>query len=198
MAGIVPVQPPDGSLRITEQYYGDPADSPSLSLDFLSSSYVAESYLYAGFRITEDENQRVTNTGYVGYKIWRHEFGNDEIDGASLNAVESYFETGDISNLLAQNPNSKAIRVAIIEPDFVQSGDMSVQITGRINARSPEVTSEVRFFPATANTPQEQQVFFKEQRRELRFKFASNTIGGDYQMGEVIAHIESTDQRYQS
>jgi hypothetical protein len=41
-------------------------------------------------------------------------------------------------------------------------------------------------------------VFFKEQRRELRFKFSSNTVGGDYQMGNVIAHIEAADGRYQS
>jgi hypothetical protein len=198
MAGVVPVPPAEGSLRVTEQYYGDPATSPTLDLDFTSSSYVAESYLNAGFRITEDGNQRVTDTGYDSYKIWRQEVGSDEIDGTSLNAIESYFETGDISNLLAERPVSAAIRVAIIEPDFVQSGDMSVQITGRINARAPEVFSEVRFFPAVANTPEEQVVFFKEQRRELRFKFTSNTVGGDYQMGEVIAHIESTDHRYQS
>ena len=198
MAGIIPVPPADGSPRVTEQYYGDPETNPTLNLDFTTSSYTAESYLYAGFRITEDDNQRVTDTGYVGYKIWRHEVGSDEIDGTSINAIESYFETGDISMLLAERPTSAAIRVAIIEPDFVQSGDMSVQITGRINARSPEVTSEVRFFPAVANTPEEQVVFFKEQRRELRFKFVSNTVGGDYQMGEVIAHIESTDHRYQS
>ena len=198
MAGIIPVPPADGSPRVTEEYYGDPATSPTLDLDFTTSSYTAESYLYAGFRITEDDNQRVTDTGYVGYKIWRHEVGSDEIDGTSINAIESYFETGDISMLLAERPTSAAIRVAIIEPDFVQSGDMSVQITGRINARSPEVTSEVRFFPAVASTPEEQVVFFKEQRRELRFKFVSNTVGGDYQMGEVIAHIESTDHRYQS
>jgi hypothetical protein len=171
MAGVEPVPRTEGAFRITEA--GDQ-------------------------RITEDGNLRIADNGPNQYKIWRHEVGSDEIDGVALNAIESYFETGDISNLWAQNPNSKAIRVAIIEPDFVQSGDMSVQITGRINARSPEVTSEIRFFPAVANTPQEQQVFFKEQRRELRFKFGSNTVGGDYQMGEVIAHIESTDQRYQS
>lgn len=171
MAGVEPVPRTEGAFRITEA--GDQ-------------------------RITEDGNLRIADNGPNQYKIWRHEVGSDEIDGVALNAIESYFETGDISNLLAENPNSKAIRVAIIEPDFVQSGDMSVQITGRINARSPEVTSEIRFFPAVANTPQEQQVFFKEQRRELRFKFGSNTVGGDYQMGEVIAHIESTDQRYQS
>lgn len=137
-------------------------------------------------------------TSPVTYKIWRHEVGSDEIDGTSLNAIESYFETGDISMLLAEKPTSAAVRCSMIEPDFVQSGDMFVQITGRINARAPEVISEPRFFPATASTPEEQQVFFKEQRRELRFRFTSNTVGGDYQMGEVIAHIESTDHRYQS
>jgi hypothetical protein len=75
---------------------------------------------------------------------------------------------------------------------------MSVQVTGRINARAPEVNSEIRFFPETATISDEQVVFFKEQRRELRFKFTSNTVGGDYQMGDVFAHIESTDKRYQS
>jgi len=171
MAGALPTPPANGLDRITQG--GD-------------------------LRITENEDQRVTDTGVPSYKIWRHEVGSDEIDGSSLNAIESFFETGDISMLTASEPRSAAIRVSMIEPDFVQSGDMSVQITGRINARAPEVNSEVRFFPAVANTPEEQQVFFKEQRRELRFKFTSNTVGGDYQMGIVIAHIESTDHRYQS
>lgn len=138
------------------------------------------------------------DTSPLTYKVWRHEVGSDEIDGTSLNAIESFFETGDISMLTSEKPSSAAVRVSMIEPDFVQSGDMSIQVTGRINARAPEVYSEVKFFPATASTPEEQQVFFKEQRRELRFRFGSNAVGGDYQMGEVIAHIESTDRRYQS
>jgi hypothetical protein len=86
----------------------------------------------------------------------------------------------------------------MIEPDFVQQGDMTAQITGRINARSPEVYGPLRTFPAVATEKYEQQVFFKEQRRELRFRFSSNTVGGDYQMGEVIVHIGVADGRYQS
>ena len=39
---------------------------------------------------------------------------------------------------------------------------------------------------------------FKEQRRELRFRFASNTVGGNYQMGQIVVHIEPADGRYQS
>ena len=34
----------------------------------------------------------------------------------------------------------------------------------------------------------------KEQRRELRVKFQSNAINGDYQMGQIIAHIETGDK----
>lgn len=80
----------------------------------------------------------------------------------------------------------------------MQQGDMSVQITGRINARAPEVYGPIKFFPAQPSQVYEQQVFFKEQRRELRFKFGSNTVGGDYQMGQIIVHIEVADGRYQS
>ena len=41
--------------------------------------------------------------------------------------------------------------------------------------------------------PQEQVVFFKDIRREMRFKFRSNVIGGDYQMGLCLAHVEPAD-----
>jgi hypothetical protein len=48
-------------------------------------------------------------------------------------------------------------------------------------------------FPDVATTPQEQVIFLKEQRRELRFRFTSNTIGGDYQMGQILAHVQPGD-----
>jgi len=171
LAGIQAIEPPAGDLRITQA-----SDS----------------------RITQDGDLRITDTGTTSYKIWQHEFGVDEIDGSSINAVRSFFETGDISLLTNEQPQSKSIRIEMIEPDFVQSGDMSVQVTGRINARAPEVLSPPKIFPAVATVPYEQQVFFKDQRRELRFRFESNTVGGDYQMGQVIVHIEVGDGRYQS
>ncbi len=171
MSGIQAIEPPDGDLRITEA-----GDS----------------------RITQDGDFRITDTGTTTYKIWQHEYGVDEIDGSSINAVRSFFETGDISLLTNDEPKSRAIRIEMIEPDFVQSGDMTVQVTGRINARAPEVVSLPKIFPAVATQPYEQQVFFKDQRRELRFRFESNTVGGDYQMGQVVVHVEVADGRYQS
>jgi hypothetical protein len=85
-----------------------------------------------------------------------------------------------------------ALRVEYIEPDFVQSGDMTVQITGRANAKSGEVTSDPRTVYAVPNTREEQLVYFREIRREMRFRFESNTINGSYQMGQVIAHVEAS------
>ena len=129
----------------------------------------------------------------TGYSLWQHEFGVDEVVGQDINAILSFFETSDISFVAATDSKDRSVRVVMIEPDFVQTGDMAVQIHGRANARSPEINSESHFFPDVANTPQEQVVFLKTIRRELRFYFESNTVGGDYQMGLCLAHIETAD-----
>ena len=131
----------------------------------------------------------------VGSKVWVHEQGVDLIDGQRILPIEAYFETADMS-FLTKGINA-SMRVVTIEPDFVQSGDMTVQATGRANARAPETPGQIKTFPATAapNQPQEQVVQFKEERRELRLKFTSNTPGGDYQMGQCIAHTGEGDKR---
>ena len=126
------------------------------------------------------------------YKFWVHEVGTDEIDGLFVNPIPSYFETADIS-MPVMSQTSRALQVLMIEPDFVQSGDMTVEVRGRANARAPEVTGPVKTFVETPQTPQEQVVYFKEQRRELRFRFTSNCVGGDYQMGLVLAHLQPGD-----
>ena len=126
------------------------------------------------------------------YKFWVHEVGTDEIDGLTLNPIQSYFETADLCLPVTAQKN-KALQVLMLEPDFVQSGDMTVQVMGRANARAPEVNGIIMTFVEDPQTPQEQVVFLKTQRRELRFRFESNTIGGDYQMGLVLAHLQEGD-----
>lgn len=129
-----------------------------------------------------------------GYKVWIHEKAVDAIDGSSIMPIESYFETADLSATVSQGQDS-SLRITALEPDFIQSGPMTVQVTGRANARAPEVYSNVVEFPETASTSQEQIVVLKEQRRELRIKFSSNVIGGDYQMGQIIGHMGAGDAR---
>ena len=126
------------------------------------------------------------------YKFWVHEVGTDEIDGLTLNPIQSYFETADLSLPVTSQIN-KALQVLMLEPDFVQSGDMTVSVRGRANARAQEVNGEPMTFVENPQTPQEQVVFFKTQRRELRFRFESNTLGGDYQMGLILGHLQPGD-----
>ena len=70
---------------------------------------------------------------------------------------------------------------------------MTVQVIGRSNARAPEVYGNIYSFPDTAQATYQQIVTLKEQRRELRLRFESNAIDGDYQMGQIIAHIDVGD-----
>lgn len=158
--------------------------------DFVPNNRVTEN---GDLRVTQDDDQRIV-TPEEGYKVWQHEYGVNEIDGQYITAVPSFFETADMSMLTpAGGSKNKWIRVESIEPDFVQSENMTVQLTGRANAKALEVPSAERVIFARPTTPYEQVVFFKEERRELRFKFTSNTINGDYQMGQIIAHIGEAD-----
>ena len=153
------------------------------------------------YRVTEDGTVRATETGVERvtelsdvdlYRLWIHEEGMDEIDGLNMQPIQSYFETADIS-LPVMAQDNHALSVVYIEPDFVQTGDMTVQMKGRANARSPEVDGDILTIYDIPNTPQEQIVYFKGQRRQLRFKFQSNVIGGDYQMGLILATLKPGD-----
>ena len=125
------------------------------------------------------------------YRVWVQEQGVDDIDGSTINPIPSWFETADLSSLTSGK--NKGLRITTIEPDFIQSGPMTVQVTGRANARAPEVYGSQFEFPETADQPYEQIVMLKEQRRELRVKFESNAVGGNYQMGQIIGHVSDGD-----
>ena len=144
-------------------------------------------------RITEGGDTRITEeSGDPQYKMWVHEVSTDEVDGLVVNPIQSYFETSSLS-LPIQSQTNRALQVLVMEPDFVQTGDMTVQVTGAANARSPEVGGPVMTILAAPPTPQDQIIYFKEQRRQLRFRFESNTVGGNYQMGLILAHVQPGD-----
>jgi hypothetical protein len=128
------------------------------------------------------------------FRVWVQEQGVDEIDGANINPIRSYFETADLSS--AVQGKNEYLRITRIEPDFVQNGDMTVQVTGRANARAPEVYSSNFTFvdPDNITEPFQEIVMLKEQRRELRVRFESNQVYGDYQMGQILGHISSGDK----
>lgn len=77
-----------------------------------------------------------------------------------------------------------------VEPDFVQSGEMSLQVIGRPYAQKEDEISDPYFFDSDTG-----KIDMREQRRELRLRFTSNVAGGDYQMGRVLLNANVGDVR---
>lgn len=136
----------------------------------------------------------------TGFGLWQHETGVDEVNGSEVNPIPSHFQTSDLAMMTGEKPTNQSLSVAIIEPDFIQSGDMTVVVTGKANARAPTQESVQKTFPEDSGAldADEQVVRFKEERRELRFRFGTNTPGGDYQMGQPLVHLQPTDSRVTS
>jgi len=128
--------------------------------------------------------------------LYQNEIGTDKVTGALSVAIESYFETNDLG-LVSGGPSqpspvgeNKWLRLERVEPDFVQSGDMELYVTGRSFAQSQDVTSSAYTFSPTTG-----KVDMREQRRELRLKFVSNVAGGNYQVGKILLDADFGDVR---
>lgn len=136
-------------------------------------------------------------TGF--FSMWEHERGVDRVDGQDVQPIQSFFETAEMSMVAnPQQPREGSLRVARVEPDFVQSGNMTLTVKGRQNSRASVVSSDPQTFAAIATTPTEETLTFREVRRLMSFKFESNVRGGDYEMGEPLAHITTADKRIES
>jgi len=129
-------------------------------------------------------------------EILQHEFGVDAINGQSVTAIESYFETNDLG-LVSGGPSDPAmvgmnkwLRLERVEPDFLLEGNMTLYITGRPYAQSDDAQSVPYVFDSTTN-----KIDMKEQRRELRLKLVSNQVGGDYQLGRILLNADVGDVR---
>jgi len=129
-------------------------------------------------------------------EVYQHEIGTDAINGQNVTAIESYFETSDLG-WVAGGPSqptmdgaNRWLRLERVEPDFLQDGDMSLVVTGRPYAQIEDKESDPYVF-----SPGTGKIDMKEQRRELRLKFTSNVVGGNYQAGRVILSADIGDVR---
>lgn len=134
--------------------------------------------------------------GTGGYTLWQHETGTNEVYTNKVNAIESSFETCVIGarmglvGAVEQPGDNVWTRLERIEPDFVQSGEMEVIVTGNGYAEdAPEPSTPYTFQPDTL------KVDMKEQRREMRLIFRSNTQNGNYFMGRVLLSVDTGDVR---
>jgi hypothetical protein len=128
--------------------------------------------------------------------LYQNEIGTDKVSGALSTAIESYFETNDLG-LVSGGPSQPSpigenrwLRLERVEPDFIQSGDMDLYVTGRPFAQvTDETTGPYTFSPSTG------KIDMREQRRELRLRFVSNVAGGTYQVGKILLDADVGDSR---
>ena len=131
-----------------------------------------------------------------GYTLWQHETGTDVVYLNTVTAVPSYFETPNIGWVTGGpgNPqlagDNKWIRMERLEPDFVQSGNMNLYVTGKGYATDEDITSAPYVY-----SPMTLKIDMREQRREMRLRFESNEVGGDYYMGKVLMSVDQSDTR---
>jgi hypothetical protein len=128
--------------------------------------------------------------------VYQHEIGTDEINGQNVRAVTSYFETNDLG-WVSGGPSQPSVdginrwlRLERVEPDFIQSGEMTLEVVGPAFAQGPDKVSDPYIFG-----PDTGKIDMREQRRELRLRFTSDVAGGNYQLGKVLLSADVGDVR---
>jgi len=131
-----------------------------------------------------------------GYTIWQHERGKDSIYLTTVDAVQSTIETNNLGWVTGGPGNrqlagdNRWIRLERVEPDFKQVGSMNLYVTGKGYADDNDVTSSPYSFDPTTL-----KIDMREQRREMRLRFESNTFNGDYEMGNILLSADMGDER---
>ena len=130
------------------------------------------------------------------YTLWQHETGTDSVLLDLQNSIPSSFETNVVGpgvgmvGAMQQPGDNLFTRCERVEPDFVQTGTMTVTITGKGYADDNDQPSDpYSFDPSTL------KIDMREQRREMRLRFDSNEIGGNYFMGKVLLSLDTGDSR---
>ena len=130
------------------------------------------------------------------YTLWQHETGVNQIYLNFVDAIDSYFETpalGTYAGLVgstAQPGDNQWTRCERVEPDFVQSEQMYLIVTGKGYADDVDNPSDPYYF-----NPDTLKVDMREQRREMRMRFGSNIFNGNYFMGKVLLSLDTGDIR---
>lgn len=130
------------------------------------------------------------------YTLWQHETGTDQIYLNTVNAINSYFETPTLGAMTGLVGSSQGAgdnlwtRCERVEPDFVQSEQMYLVVTGKGYADDTDQPSDPYYFD-----PDSLKVDMREQRREMRLRFGSNTQNGNYYAGRILLSLETGDVR---
>ena len=132
-----------------------------------------------------------------GYTIWQHEFGQNQVNLNTEVAVYSSITTSDISWLTGTPSQdglvgiNRRMHLRRVEPNFLQTGTMAMNILGRKFANSPTQEDSGPFY----FTPDTGKIDLRSEHRLVRLKFESNEINGNYEMGRLLITAELGDER---
>lgn len=137
----------------------------------------------------------VTGGNKTYFNLWQHESGVDEVNGTALNAVQSFYTTSCISNLNGQPPSNGTLSVSILQPDFIQSGDLQVTVLKQNNAHAPVIQGSQVVLQDPTSSPLNQIVPLKDTAKILRLNIQSNVVGGDFQAGKSFLTVQNDGGR---
>ena len=132
-----------------------------------------------------------------GFNIWQHETGTNQNGLDGERAVYSSITTSDISWLTGTpNQNSyvgvnRRMHLRRFEPNFLQTGVMSMTILGRKFAGGQNEQDAGPFYFNQDTGKIDLRVEF----RLIRLQFVSNDINGNFEMGRNLITAEFGDER---
>lgn len=174
-------------VETSEHIYDTTIGTPGVTLvtmaNYNGSALVEGSYVY-----------NVTG----GYSIWQHEFGQNAVTTNATYAVQSSITTSDIS-WISGSPGGESLvglnrrmHLRRVEPNFLQSGDMTMTVLGRKFANGAAYIENSGPFTFS---PQTGKIDMRVEHRLVRLKFESNTIDGNFEMGRLVITAEFGDER---
>ena len=117
--------------------------------------------------------------------IWRHEKGVNIVVGETEYALDSYFQTRFFSALEMSSDTNVGLRLRKIEKDFIQIGDMTVEIISQPYPNSTPLTSDPFTF-----APNITHIDCNVSTRFFALKFRSNTLDGFYNAGKNLIDFQ--------
>ena len=135
-----------------------------------------------------------------GFAIWQHEFGQNKVGLTNEDAVYSSITTSDIS-WISGSPSgeeligmNRRMHIRRVEPNFLQTGPMSMTVLGRKFPNGTMVADEQDSGPYYFD-PYTGKIDLRVEHRLVQLQFISNTIDGNYEMGRLLLTAELGDER---
>lgn len=127
---------------------------------------------------------------------YQHEFGKDKIVGSDVSSIVASFTTANfgfaIGDPFADVPKTIDVltRIVRIEPDFKQVGPLTLEVLGRSFAKdATSVKNSYQLNPADSFQN------MGDQARIMQLRVTSDSLAGDFEMGQVYVKIEPGDER---